>query len=362
MCHINNNIFLADKEEIRIKNSRLCLEERKIIQKMLNKKYSQSDIAKELDRDRSVVNREIKRHSKLIYKNNGTTYWRYSAAEADGEYKYNRRKAGRICKIDKDIVLKTFIEDKIKINKWFPEEIAGYIRVNNMSFKEKPNFQNIYYWIDKDKLNIKNIDLTHKSKLKKKKEKIIKEQAPCRKHKSIHLRPEEIDDNKEFGHLKMDCVEGAKNEKKYLTLLERKTKEYMVIQMTDKTVNSVVEVWNRLEKQYDKYFKYIFKTITTDNEKNFLDYESIEQSIKKTKQIFTMYYTDPYSAWQKGMNENCNGILRRFIPKGTKIGKISQYRLETIVYLINHKPRKILEFRLAEDLFKAGINNIMKIC
>lgn len=361
MCHINNNIFVADKEEDRIKNSKLCLNERKKIQEMLSKKCSQADIAREINRDRSVISREIKRHSKLVYRISGTSYWRYSAIESEGEFKYSRSKSGRKCKIEKDIVLKTFIEDKIKINKWSPEEVSGYIKVNNMYFKEKPSFQNIYYWIDKGKLNIKNIDLTHKSKLKEQKEKTTREQSPCRKHKSIHLRPKQIDNNKEFGHWEMDCVEGIKKEKViYLTLLERKTKEYMVIKMPDKTANSVIEVWNRLENKYNEYFKNIFKTVTTDNGSNFLDYDKIEKSIDKINKRFKMYYADPYSAWQKGMNENCNGILRRFIPKGTEISKISQYRLETILYLINHKPRKILGFRTSDELFKTEINSIMR--
>ena len=73
-----------------------------------------------------------------------------------------------------------------------------------------------------------------------------------------------------------------------------------------------------------------------------------------------VYYIDPYSSWQKGMNENCNGILRRFITKGTDLNKISKYKLETIIEKINGKPRKILNFTSADELFNIEINKIKK--
>lgn len=363
MCRINCNIVVGESEEKRERNSRLSFEERRTIQKCLNKRMNITQIAKEINRDKSVVSREIKRHSKLMYRDSGTTYLKYSAAQAEGEARYNHSKAGRKAKVKKDTSLKEYIEEKIKIYKWSPEEVCGYIKVNNIKFKEMPTFQNIYYWIDTKQIDVTNFDLPHRKVASKKKEKTVeKEQAPSRVHKSIHVRPDEIDKNEEFGNWEMDCVEGNKKEKTtYLTLLERKTKKYIVIKMKDSTTNSVVMAWNRLETMYGEYFKYIFKTVTTDNGSNFIRYEEIEKSIYSERKRFEIYYTDPYSAWQKGMNENCNGLLRRFIPKGTKISKISEFELQIIVDKINNKPRKILGFRKAEDLFKEEINNIIKM-
>lgn len=363
MCRINCNIIIAEKEEVRKRNSRLTLEERKMIQKYLNKGKNISQISKEINRDKSVVSREIKRHAKIMYRNSGTTYLKYSAAEADGEAKFNHKKAGRKSKIKKDLRLKTFIEDKIKLHKWSPEEVCGYIKVNNMNFKDKPNFQNIYYWIDTKQIDVTNFDLPHRKagEKKAKGEKEVREQAPSRTHKSIHLRPEKVEENNEFGNWEMDCVEGNKKEKEILlTLLERKTKKYLVIKMKDATTRSVVRAWDILEEKYGKHFRQVFKTITTDNGTNFIRYDEIEKSKYGKEKRFEIYYTDPYSAWQKGMNENCNGILRRFIPKGSKITDISEYELETIVYKINNKPRKKLGFKKADDLFKEEINNIIK--
>lgn len=72
-----------------------------------------------------------------------------------------------------------------------------------------------------------------------------------------------------------------------------------------------------------------------------------------------VYYTDPYSSWQKGINENCNGILRRFIPRGTELNKVSKEKLEEVLKKINGKPRKILGFVTAEESFEEEIRKIV---
>lgn len=279
---------------------------------------------------------------------------------AQGKYEYNKKKAGRKCKLSR--ALKQFIEDKILIEKWSPEEVAGYIKVNDIKFGIQPSFQLIYYWIEKKKLNIGALDLVHKAKIEKKDKKEEKtEKLAKHKEKSIHNRPKEIDENKEFGHWELDCVEGTKESKKtYMTLLERVTKKYIVIEMKEHTNECVKKAIDRLEEKYGKNFKKIFKSMTTDNGHEFLNYDKIEISkFNKNERRREIYYTDPYSSWQKGMNENCNGILRRFIPKGTDLSKISREKLEKILNKINGKPRKILGFISSDKRFKEEIEKIV---
>lgn len=315
----------------------------------------------ELGRNKSIISREINRNCDVKWNyDTGICKKVYSAAMAQGKYEYNKKKAGRKCKLSR--ALKQFIEDKILIEKWSPEEVAGYIKVNDIKFGIQPSFQLIYYWIEKKKLNIGALDLVHKAKIEKKDKKEEKtEKLAKHKEKSIHNRPKEIDENKEFGHWELDCVEGTKESKKtYMTLLERVTKKYIVIEMKEHTNECVKKAIDRLEEKYGKNFKKIFKSMTTDNGHEFLNYDKIEISkFNKNERRREIYYTDPYSSWQKGMNENCNGILRRFITKGTDLSKISREKLEKILNKINGKPRKILGFISSYKRFKEEIEKIV---
>lgn len=360
MCLIDCSIIEVENKEVK-RNSDITYEERCKIEFMVKKKYTMQEMSEELGRNKSVISREINRHcDKKWNYNTGICKKVYSAAVAQGKYEYSKKKAGRKCKLSRG--LKQFIEDKILIEKWSPEEIAGYIKVNDIKFDIQPSFQLIYYWIEKEKLNITPLDLVHKSKLEKKDKKEEKiERVSKTPEKSIHNRPKEIDENKEFGHWELDCVEGLKeNKKTYMTLLERTTKKYIVVEMEEHTNECVKKAIDSLEEKYGSNFKKIFKSMTTDNGHEFLNYDKIEISkFNKEERRTIVYYTDPYSSWQKGMNENCNGILRRFIPKGTDLNKISKEMLENILNKINGKPRKILGFISADKRFNEEMKKIV---
>lgn len=360
MCLINSNIVEVENKEVK-RNSDITYEERIKIEYMIKKKYTMQEMSEELGRNKSIISREINRHCEIKWNYNiGICKKVYSAAVAQGKYEYSKKRAGRKCKLSR--ALKQFIEDKILKERWSPEEVAGYIKANNIKFDIQPSFQLIYYWIEKKKLNITPLDLVHKAKLEKKDKKEEKtEKLPKHTEKSIHNRPKEIDENKEFGHWKLDCVEGTKDSKKtYMTLLERLTKKYIVIEMIEHTNECIKQAIDSLEEKYGNNFKKIFKSMTTDNGYEFLNYDKIEISkFNKEERRTIVYYTDPYSSWQKGMNENCNGILRRFIPKGTDLNKISKEKLEKILSKINGKPRKILGFISAEKRFNEEIEKIV---
>lgn len=363
MCLNNCNIEVEENKDIK-RNSDLTYEERLEIERMLKsrKKYTIQQIADAIKRNKSIVSREIRRNSEEKWDyDTGICKLVYSAAKAQGKYEFRKKKAGRKSTVEKDRALKQYIEDKILKEKWSPEEVAGYIKKHNIKFKIQPSFQAIYYWIENKQLKISPLDLVHKVKLEKKDKNEKVQKLPKHKEKSIHNRPKEIDEKTEFGHWELDCVEGSKDSKKtYMTILERITKKYIVIEMKEHTNICVKEAIDKLEEKYGKYFKEIFKSMTTDNGHEFLNYDNIEKSKVNIKEKRTIvYYADPYSSWQKGMNENCNGILRRFIPKGTDLNKITTEKLENILNKINGKPRKILGFVSANELFEEEINKIV---
>ncbi|MDR0197266.1 MAG: IS30 family transposase [Oscillospiraceae bacterium] len=101
-------------------------------------------------------------------------------------------------------------------------------------------------------------------------------------------------------------------------------------------------VLDRLERRYGAKFKETFKTVTMDNGSEFLDFESLERSCKRDEKRFKMYYAHPYSSRERGSNENANGIIRRFFPKGTDFSKISLAKIQAVEDQINNYPRRIL--------------------
>jgi transposase, IS30 family len=122
----------------------------------------------------------------------------------------------------------------------------------------------------------------------------------------------------------------------------------------------MVSILNEIEKEQGLIFSQIFKSITTDNGPEFADCTGMEQSIlnPETRRT-TVYKAHPYSAYERGTNENTNGIIRRFIPKGTDIGKLSDEFLNRVEKWINTLPRKILGYASAEKMYNKEIQNIM---
>ena len=148
----------------------------------------------------------------------------------------------------------------------------------------------------------------------------------------------------------MDCVVGPRKGKGavLLVLSERCSREEIICKMPGKTQESVKAALDKLEKKYGKRFKEKFKTITVDNGSEFLNFGQIEQSVYDalTSRV-KVYYAHPYSSWERGTNENINKMIRRFIPKGSDIGIITQAEINRIERWINNYPRRIFGYQSA---------------
>lgn len=143
MCLINSNIVEVENKEVK-RNSDITYEERVKIEYMIKKKYTMQEMSEELGRNKSIISREINRHCEIKWNyNTGICKKVYFAAVAQGKYQYSKKRAGRKYKLSR--ALKQFIEDKILKEKWSPEEVAGYIKANDIKFDIQPSFQLIYY-------------------------------------------------------------------------------------------------------------------------------------------------------------------------------------------------------------------------
>ncbi|MBR1442301.1 MAG: IS30 family transposase, partial [Firmicutes bacterium] len=216
-------------------------------------------------------------------------------------------------------------------------------------------FKTIYNYIDEGLfLTLTNQDLSVKKNGKKRNYHHIRTAITNTKGTSISERPEEIDLREEYGHWEMDTVVGKQGTKTVLLVLtERKIRQEIILKIKSKSQECVVNALNKLERKMgSKVFRETFKTITCDNGCENLDFEGIEKSCLTNIQRTKVYYAHPYSAWERGSNENVNKLIRRFIPKGTDISEFSHGRIKMIENWINNYPRRIFNGLSANDLLK----------
>ena len=285
-----------------------------------------------------------------------TTEERYSPEIAQQKYAEQLKAKGGDLKIGDDHELAAFIEKKIADEGFSPAAVVGEIKRLGLTFQTEISEKTIYNYIDKGVfLRLERANLPQKGKRKRKYEKVKSKPARAPKGESIENRPQEINERETFGHWEMDCVEGKKKTKETLLVLsERLTRREIIIKMPDKTAASVVKALNRLERKYGRRFPQIFKSITVDNGSEFADCAGIEKSIfgRGKRKRTTVYYCHPYSAYERGTNENINKMIRRFLPKGTDFRQVSVEYVARIETWINNYPREILGFETSGALFE----------
>lgn len=310
-------------------------------------------------RDRRTIERELRlglveqRRTNTSYKRNEPLYVTETVYKADtAQMRHEERAAnkGRGLKIGNDQRLSDYIESKIKDEKWSPDVVIGRIRSEGMQFKTTICTKTVYNYIDKGIFReVTNKDLWVKKDGGKKRDykKIRKVALNNKEGKSITERPKEADDRSEQGHWEIDLVVGKKGTKPVvLTLVERKTRKSLYVLVRNKTQQEVIRAISRARKRVGGDFSEVFKTITADNGSEFLDSEAV----KGAAGCDEVYYAHPYSSWERGSNENGNRILRRFIPKGTDISKLTDEELQRIEDWVNNYPRRIHGYKTANEM------------
>lgn len=328
--------------------------ERYQIEILLKEKRSSKEIANILGKHRRTIEREIARgtikmlSSELIYVN------RYCADVGQRRYVENGRNKGAGLKIGNDHELAKHIERRIIKDKYSPDAVIGEIRAKGLKFKTGICTKTLYNYIDKGIFaKITNKDLPVKRNKKRGQYRRTRVALKNLKGTSIEDRPGYIEDRKEYGHWEMDSLVGKKGESGacLLVLTERKSREQIIRKMPDKTQESVKRTLDELERKYGKRFPEKFKTVTTDNGPEFLNWTWIEKSVIEPEvKRLKVYYAHPYSSWERGSNENANRLIRRFIPKGTDIGQYSDEEIRRIEHWMNNYPRKIHGYKTVKEL------------
>ena len=346
--------------------SHLQWKDRLRIEKMLKEKKSKSEIARTLRVDYTTIMREIKRGLTVQRDTNLVDREVYCAETAERKYQENLRAKGPDLKIGNDHELAEYIENKIADEGYSPQAALYKIEEDNLSFSVTLSKWTIYKYIDAGVfLRLTNKSLPMGGKKKQKHDKVRPARAP--KGDSIEDRPEEIDKREEPFHWEMDSVVSAKeggSKKRFLTMTERTSRADLMFLMPDGTMASVVAVLDMLEKKLGSFnFRRIFQTITVDNGSEFQDWEGMTRAVTEEGARTHIYYCHPYSAFERGSNENGNRMIRRKVPKGTDFTGITEADTLRVQRWVNEYPRGILDGRCAGRVLlelaqEAGIERV----
>lgn len=332
-------------------------EERDKLEAYLNAGKKPSWIAKKMGFCRQTIYNEIERGSYM----HTVEWWeekRYSADKGQQVHEQNQTAKGPGLKIGNDREYAEFLEKKMlgvqedgKVDKQKRCSPAAALELaRREGFETSICVSTLYSYIDKGVfLNLSNKDLWEKGKKKQRKQKVRR--SPHPQLPSVAERPEVINQREEAGHKEIDLIVGKKGTgAALLTITDRKNRTEMAFKIPNKKAESVRAVFDKLERKMGrKKFREMFRSITTDNGSEFLEYEKLTESVFGGKR-FQVYYCHSYSAWEKGTNENHNRLMRRFFPKGTDFTKVSQRKIQAAVDYLNHYPRKILGWKAPAEV------------
>lgn len=307
----------------------LSIEERACLRKYYVEGKSYREIARLLGRNVSTISREIARNYTHRYDIN--TYYPHTAQK---KYLLRRSFCHRGMFWNDEVF--AYINEKLQLT-WSPEQIAStpcHLKI--------PSFKTIYRWIYEKYLVKGNVNVLRRKGNTRKR---LGTAGRFTTGKSIRKRDKSVYNRKEFGHWEADTVVSGRGKTKacFATIAERTTRYYIAVKIPNRNGETMA---NAIIKALSKLPKSAVKTITCDRGSEFADWRRIEKELN-----CDMYFADPYCAWQKGTNENLNGLLREFYPKGRDLSRVSEKTLEKNLALINARPKKVLDFKKPVDLF-----------
>lgn len=320
----------------------LTLGEREEISRGLSQAESIRSIARRLNRSPSTVSREIERNGGLS---------RYRAVAAD-ENAWKRGRRPKPCKLAVETRLQRVVAAKLREN-WSPEQIAGWLareypKDDRMRISHETIYRSLY--IQARGVLKKELQAHLRTRRKMRRAKGASTEGQNRggiiDAVSIRERPADVESRDVPGHWEGDLITGSNNTH-IATLVERQSRFTMLVKVSGKDTATVVRA---LSKQVAKLPSELRRSLTWDR--------GMELAHHKAFTVATdvkVYFCDPSSPWQRGTNENTNGLLRQYFPKGTDLGGFSQTHLNKIARELNRRPRKTLGFRSPADMFHTDV-------
>lgn len=299
--------------------------ERYMLAALRRQGLNQSQIARSLSRHRSTICRELQRNSTRA---DG----RYRASTAQERTQGRRSRSRRNLRFtNQDFSL---VEELLR-RQWSPEQVAGHLRrMGQLEISHETIYRHI--WRDKREGGLLYTHLRGARKRRRKRYRSYDSRGKLAGKRLISERPRSVEKRRQMGHWEIDTVMGTGSRDCIVSLVERKSGLVLIGKLEDRTTDSL----SRRVIHIITHSRAPFKTITADNGTEFHDYKRIEE---KTSTIF--YFATPHHSWERGSNENANGLIRQYLPKGVSMAAVSQHQCNAIARKLNTRPRKRLGFR-----------------
>ena len=303
----------------------LTSEERYMLAALRRQGLNQAEIARSLGRHRSTVCREVRRNSTRA----DGHYRPFTAQERTNGRRSRSRRNRRFTAEDFALV------DELLRRQWSPEQVSGYLRrTGRLLISHETIYRHV--WRDKKHGGLLYTHLRGARKRRRKRYGAYDSRGRLAGKRPISERPAEVETREQVGHWEIDTVMGTGSLDCVVTLVERKTGLVLVGKLPDRTKES----FNRRVVRLIRRHPGRFATITADNGTELHGYERVEE---RTGVVF--YFARPYHSWERGSNENANGLLRQYLPKGESMARLTQQQCNAIAHKLNTRPRKRLGFR-----------------
>lgn len=311
------------------KHTKITPQERDEIARLKAVGCSVREIARRLNRNAASISRELKRNRFGEH---------YVAIHAQNKASRRKSRAGHRQSL-KEPAVYSYVVEKLRCG-WSPEQIAGRLELEEgrKVISHEAIYQFVYAAENKDKKWWEYLRRKQKARRKKNGRKSQKGKIPGRV--SIHERPAEVETRAVVGHWEGDSVEGKAHRGGIHTQVERKTRVLLASKLDDLTSGETLRAQKQLFAWLPTEMK---KSTTVDNGKEFTSHQNFELPV---------FFADPYSSFQRGTNENTNGLLREYFPKKTDFTDITQEEIDEVIREINNRPRKCLQFRTPVEEFR----------
>jgi len=311
----------------------LNIDEREVILKMRAEKTTMQQIGEYLGHSAGTISRELSRNVSSTHD--------YKPHLAQRYYEKRREASKEPYRLEEDASLREYVEKKLK-QYWSPEQIGGRLHKEHGIDISSVT---IYSWIYRNRVEggefYKYLRQSHRRRRKRCVGEDRRGQMPDRR--MIDERPKVVNERRRIGDWEDDTVEGSKGNGFIATHVERKTRYTVAVKVDDKSADTVTRATLDAMRKLppDKV-----KTMMFDNGKEFAGFKKLERGLDMRS-----YFARPYHSWERGTNENTNGLLRQFFPKGMDFGTIIQLDVDIALELLNNRPRKCLNYRTPTKVF-----------